>query len=171
MVELSGGYSGRKKRSPQEQDLEDHIAEEAVEVKPVVEAHTRNFGDVSRILALAGAKPQVVELSGGYSGRKKRSPQNENLEDQIAEETVEVGPVVEVQARNFGDVSKILALAGAKPQVVELSGGYSGRKKRSTQDENLEDQIAEENENVEPVVEIQIRNFGDVSKILAIAGK
>ena len=60
---------------------------------------------------------QVVDPSGGYSGRRRRSSV-----DDLEEEVVEVvDPAAEDQAepprRDFGDLARLLNIAGAKPQV------------------------------------------------------
>ena len=60
---------------------------------------------------------QVVDPSAGYSGRRRRSSV-----DDLEEEVVEVvDPAAEDEAepplRDFGDLTRLLNIAGAKPQV------------------------------------------------------
>jgi len=137
---------------------------------------TRNFGNIARILAIAGTKPKAVDPSGGYSGRRKRrqsdfagfhhsrsnlyntrpQPDTRYTSFQVEEEqqivaeagaapeshvvpvAAPVTPVTPVtpkvaspSGRDFGNIGRILAIAGTKPKAVDPSGGYSGRKKRS----------------------------------------
>jgi len=130
------GY-GRKKRESTDDDTTEADEEELL-VNPDQtddQPPRRDFGDLTRLLNIAGAKPQVVDPSGGYSGRRRRSS-----DDDFEEEVVEVvDPAAEDEAepprRDFGDLARLLSIAGAKPQAVDLSGSYSGRRRRS--DNNL----------------------------------
>jgi len=108
----------------------------------------RDFGNIARILAIAGTKPKAVDLSGSYSGRKKRSDSNHAavhpfhsskgfFQYGLSQEEALSDPLVTQHAqagaqRDFGDISRILAIAGTKPKAVDLSGSYSGRRKRSS---------------------------------------
>lgn len=108
----------------------------------------RDFGNIARILAIAGTKPKAVDLSGSYSGRKKRSDSNHAAvhpfdnskgfyQYGLSQEEALTDPLVAQHAqagaqRDFGDISRILAIAGTKPKAVDLSGSYSGRRKRSS---------------------------------------
>jgi len=148
----------------------------------------RDFGNIASILAIAGAKPQEVEFSGSY--RKKRQVTEEMFEQEVENsflhqaEDLSNDPVVADQlsrsGRDFGDIASILAIAGAKPQEVDFSGSYSGRKKRQVTEEMFEQEVensflhqAEDLSN-DPVVADQLsrsgRDFGDIASILAIAG-
>ena len=74
-----------------------------------------------------------------------------------------------------------ISYSGAKPQEVDFSGSYSGRKKRQVTEEMFEQEVensflhqAEDLSN-DPVVADQLsrsgRDFGDIASILAIAGE
>lgn len=134
-LQLKRIYDGiRAKREAEES------AAAAVEVtadKPKLSA-ARNFGDVAKILAIAGTKPVAVDPSGSYSGRRRRQTgsfrpqpnQASRAEENAAIE--QAGPADQSPrgARNFGDISKILAIAGTGPVAVDPSGSYSGRRRR-----------------------------------------
>lgn len=92
-------------------------------------------GDIARILRIAGTKPVAVDPSGSYSGRKKRS---ESLDLTAGEAPVPAEGQLVVQqgqeegGRNFGNIARILQIAGTKPKPVDLTGSYSGRRKRDS---------------------------------------
>jgi len=135
----SGGYDERRKRSPQKEPahanahqygLVDSIDESSVTVKP----HGK-YGDLQKILALAGAKPQKV--SGGVSyGRKKRSP--EDISNEIITNEIPNGPglvkkvaieAVKVKSHgNYGNIAQEYDAGTGKHNVV-FNGRY-GRRKR-----------------------------------------
>merc|ERR1712080_435961 len=92
---------------------------------------------ILRVLEVANAKPTPVELSGSYSGKKKRSAQQGHTANSDASEDVETFETAsETPGRNAAlsaAILRVLEVAGAKPTPVELSGSYSGKKKRSAQ--------------------------------------
>jgi len=114
---------GRRRRSAQEEQLPSNEQQTASQ-ESAPSGGKRDFGNIASILAIAGAKPTAVDFSGSYTGRKKRSENNQ--QQTAAQEFVPVEG-----KRNFGNIASILAIAGAKPAAVDLSGSYSGRKKRS----------------------------------------
>jgi len=139
----------------------------------------RDFGDIGSILAIAGAKPQEVDPSGGYSGRKRRQSLDdydyEQTESDNAEEVDQVVDQAPRGGRDFGDIGSILAIAGAKPQEVDPSGGYSGRKRRQSLDDYDYEQteIVDSDEATgEEAAELPRsgRDFGNIAHILAVAG-
>ena len=173
-VVRSGGYGGRKKRSPQDvssvaaspfaggSNPDDQLAVESQSTSRVPAAALAN------ILKVAGAGRTPVVRGGGYSGRKRRSPMDTSSADFDSLETSENlqslspsgGPdnrrkrsaqKVPVHANahqyglvdnpevgiaphgKYGDLQRILALSGAKPQPISRGVSY-GRRKRSPQD-------------------------------------
>lgn len=170
----SGGYGGRKKRSPQDVSSvaaspfagglnpDDQLAVESQSTSRVPAAALAN------ILKVAGAGRTPIVRGGGYSGRKRRSPMDTSSADFDSLETSENlqslspsgGPdnrrkrsaqKVPVHANahqyglvdnpevgiaphgKYGDLQRILALSGAKPQPISRGVSY-GRRKRSPQD-------------------------------------
>merc|ERR1712203_595699 len=85
---------------------------------------------ILRVLEVANAKPTPVEHTGSYSGRKRRSAQqSQNTEDA---ETFSTAPTTPGRNAAFSAaILRVLEVANAKPTPVELSGSYSGKKKRS----------------------------------------
>merc|ERR1712013_182887 len=166
-------FFGRKRRSPQTQqnqvlpitniaNQDDQLAVESVSSSRVPAAALAN------ILKIAGAGKTPVVRSGGYGGRKRRSPMDTSSADFDSLETSENlqslspsgGPdnrrkrsaqKVPVNANahqyglvdnpevgiaphgKYGDLQRILALSGAKPQPISRGVSY-GRRKRSPQD-------------------------------------
>jgi len=116
---------GRKRRSAQAVQLSSSQQQTAAQESALAGGGKRNFGNIASILAIAGAKPVAVELSGSYSGRRKRSETNQQQTSAAQESAPAAGK------RNFGNIASILAIAGAKPAAVDPSGSYSGRRKRS----------------------------------------
>jgi hypothetical protein len=119
--------------------------ENAVEVLPnhpvqsEEEPAKRDFGDLARILSIANAKPQAVDLSGSYSGKRRRSTDDDVV---IEEREPQTETAAEPAQRDFGDLARILSIANAKPQPIEPGNrSYSGRRRRS--DDNLHGLVAE----------------------------
>ena len=86
---------------------------------------------------MANAKPTPVEHTGSYSGRRRRSAQQGQTASSDASEDVETfGTASATPGRNAAlsaAILRVLEVANAKPTPVELSGSYSGKKKRSAQ--------------------------------------
>lgn len=144
-------FYGRKRRSPQTQQnqvlpittiasQDDQVAVESVSQSRVPAAALAN------ILAIAGAGKTPIVRSGGYGGRKKRSPQDSssvtlfspnaggsNPDDQLAVESQSTSRVPAAALAN------ILKVAGAGRTPVSRGGGYSGRKRRSPMDSSSAD--------------------------------
>jgi len=106
----------------------------------------RDFGNVARILAIAGAGPITVDPSGNYAGRRKRSdssftafafPATGDADSRGLQQS-EVGfqeaqSITQADApRDFGDIGRILAIAGTGSKKVDPNGGYGRRKRRSS---------------------------------------
>jgi len=161
-VDLSGSYSGRKKRQVTEemfeQEVENSFLHQAEDLSndPVVADQLsrsgRDFGDIASILAIAGASPQEVDFSGSYSGRKRRQVTGSVFDD--SEEAFDQDSRSDAAAqqetrsgRDFGNIASILAIAGAKPVEVDLSGSYTGRKRRQTTEEGNNSLLADVNLN------------------------
>merc|ERR1711970_1108838 len=164
----------RKRRSPQTQQnqvlpitniasQDDQLAVESVSTSRVPAAALAN------ILKIAGAGKTPIVRSGGYGGRKRRSPMDSSSADFDSLETSENLPSlspngggphnrrkrsaqkVPVHANahqyglvdnpevgiaphgKYGDLQRILALSGARPQPISRGVSY-GRRKRSPQD-------------------------------------
>merc|ERR1712095_240345 len=143
-------FYGRKRRSPQTQQnqvlpitniqtQDDQLAVESVSTSRVPAAALAN------ILKIAGAGKTPVVRSGGYGGRKKRSPQDVSSvaaspfaggsgpDDQIAVESQSTSRVPASALAN------ILKVAGAGKTPISRGGGYSGRKRRSPMDSSSAD--------------------------------
>merc|ERR1712027_119493 len=148
--EIEDFYS-RKRRSPQTQQnqvlpitniqtQDDQLAVESVSTSRVPAAALAN------ILKIAGAGKTPIVRTGGYGGRKRRSPQDSssvaqpnpnasglNPEDQIAVESQSASRVPASALAN------ILKVAGAGKTPISRGGGYSGRKRRSPMDSSSAD--------------------------------
>ena len=92
---------------------------------------------ILRVLEVANAKPTPVEHTGSYSGRRRRSAQQGQTASSDASEDVETFETASAtpgrNAALSAAILRVLEVAGAKPTPVELSGSYSGKKKRSAQ--------------------------------------
>jgi len=92
---------------------------------------------ILRVLEVANAKPTPVEHTGSYSGRRRRSAQQGQTASSNASEDVETFETASAtpgrNAALSAAILRVLEVAGAKPTPVELSGSYSGKKKRSAQ--------------------------------------
>merc|ERR1712088_1106092 len=81
---------------------------------------------ILRVLEVANAKPTPVELSGSYSGRKKRSAQQSEPNTAEGVETFSTAPTTPGRnAALSAAILRVLEVANAKPTPVELSGSYS----------------------------------------------
>merc|ERR1739848_182169 len=110
----------------------------------------RDFGDIASILAIAGASPQEVDFSGSYSCRKRRQVTGSVFDDSEGafdqDSRSDAAAQQETRSgRNFGNIASILAIAGAKPVEVDLSGSYTGRKRRQTTEEGNNTLLADVN--------------------------
>merc|ERR1712061_334245 len=102
-----------------------------VDIKPHGE-----YGDLQKILALSGAKPQAISGGSSYGGRKKRSPQD--LTNEIITNEIQTGSglvkdvaieAVKIKSHgNYGNIAQFYD-AGANPKNVVVNGRY-GRRKR-----------------------------------------
>merc|ERR1712106_952047 len=131
--------TGRRRRSPQNEqnqvlpitdisDQDDQIAVESTSASRVSASVLEN------ILRVAGAGKTPIVRQGGY-GRRKRSPQKEPLHSNAHQYgLVDSPPVVVKSHGKYGDIQRILALSGAKPQKISRGVSYGRRKKRSPQD-------------------------------------
>ena len=92
---------------------------------------------ILRVLEVANAKPTPVEHTGSYSGRRRRSAQQGQTASSDASEDVETFETSSAtpgrNAALSAAILRVLEVANAKPTPVELSGSYSGKKKRSAQ--------------------------------------
>merc|ERR1712001_12136 len=132
-VEHTGSYSGRKRRSAQQSQNTDA---ETFSTAPTTPGRNAALSEaILRVLEVANAKPTPVELSGSYSGRKKRSAQQSeqpNTSEDV--ETFSTAPTTPGRnAALSAAILRVLEVANAKPTPVELSGSYSGKKRRSAQ--------------------------------------
>merc|ERR1711970_1489211 len=170
-VSRGGGYSGRKRRSPMDSSSADFDSLETSENLPSlspsgggplnrrkrsaqkVPVHANahqyglvdnpevgiaphgKYGDLQRILALSGARPQPISSGVSY-GRRKRSPQD--LTNEIITNEIQTGSglvknvaVEAVKIKSHGNYGNIAQLydAGANSKNVVVNGRY-GRRKR-----------------------------------------
>lgn len=127
------GLDSRRKRSPQKVAVPVHSNAHQyglVEDAGAITQPEGKYGDLQKILALSGAKPQPV--SGGVSyGRRKRSDIITN-EIQTGPTLVKDVAIHAVKIKSHGNYGKIAQVndAGATSKHVVLNG-RSGRRKRS----------------------------------------
>lgn len=147
----SGGYGGRKRRSPQDSSSVAQLNPIASDLAPedqiAVESQSTSrvpASALANILKVAGAGKTPISRGGGYSGRKRRSPQDTSSaaqiipvasgsDDQLALESESASRVPAAALAN------ILKIAGAGKTPISRGGGYSGRKRRSPMDSSSAD--------------------------------
>merc|ERR1712106_1044059 len=149
--------TGRRRRSPQNEqnqvlpitDISDQDDQIAVESTSASRVSASVLGNILRV---AGAGKTPIVRQGGY-GRKKRSPMDSSSNDFDSLERRKRSPQIETLHSNahqyglvdsppvavkshgkYGDIQRILALSGAKPQKISRGVSYGRRKKRSPQD-------------------------------------
>merc|ERR1712110_1329647 len=122
---------------------------------------------ILRVLEVANAKPTPVELSGSYSGRKKRSAQQSEPNTAEDVETFSTAPTTPGRnAALSAAILRVLEVANAKPTPVELSGSYSGKKRRSAQLEPVHSN-AHQYGLLEPKVElVKVKSHGNFGKVV-----
>ena len=90
---------------------------------------------ILRVLEVANAKPTPVDPTGSYSGRRRRSAQQQ--EQAVNSNDAETFPTASVtpgrNAALSAAVLRVLEVAGATPTPVDPSGSYSGRRRRNAQ--------------------------------------
>ena len=136
-VSPRGGSDKRRKRSPQKEPAHSNAHQYGLLDNPevVVKPHGK-YGDLQKILALSGAKPQPISRGVSYGRRKKRSPQdlsNEIITNKIQSEPGLVKDVaiqaVKIKSHgNYGNIAQLYD-AGANSKNVVVNGRY-GRRKR-----------------------------------------
>merc|ERR1711892_916585 len=133
----SGGSDRRRKRSPQIETLHSNAHQYGlVDSPPVVVKSHGKYGDIQRILALSGAKPQKISRGVSYGRRKKRSPQD--LSNEIITNEIQTGSglvkevaieAVKIKSHgNYGNIAQTYD-AGANSKNKVVNGRY-GRRKR-----------------------------------------
>jgi len=133
----SGGSDRRRKRSPQIEPLHSNAHQYGlVDSPPVVVKSHGKYGDIQRILALSGAKPQKISRGVSYGRRKKRSPQD--LSNEIITNEIQTGSglvkevaieAVKIKSHgNYGNIAQTYD-AGANSKNKVVNGRY-GRRKR-----------------------------------------
>merc|ERR1711892_1598901 len=133
----SGGSDRRRKRSPQRAPLHSNAHQYGlVDSPPVVVKPHGKYGDIQRILALPGAKPQKISRGVSYGRRKKRSPQE--LSNEIITNEIQTGSglvkevaieAVKIKSHgNYGNIAQTYD-AGANSKNKVVNGRY-GRRKR-----------------------------------------
>jgi len=136
-VSPPGGSDKRRKRSPQKEPSQSSTNLYGLVDNPdvVVKPHGK-YGDLQKILALSGAKPQPISRGVSYGRPKKRSP--EDLSNEIITNEIQTGPglvkdvaIEAVKIKSHGNYGNIAQLydAGAKSKNVVVNGRY-GRRKR-----------------------------------------
>merc|ERR1712223_1326250 len=122
------------------------------------------------VLEVANAKPTPVEHTGSYSGRRKRSAQQGQTASSDASEDVETFETASTtpgrNAALSAAILRVLEVAGAKPTPVELSGSYSGKKKRSAQLEPTHSN-AHQYGLIEPKIDlVKVKSHGNFGKVV-----
>merc|ERR1712004_545379 len=125
---------------------------------------------ILRVLEVANAKPTPVEHTGSYSGRRRRSAQQGQTASSDASEDVETFETVSAtpgrNAALSAAILRVLEVAGAKPTPVELSGSYSGKKKRSAQLEPTHSN-AHQYGLIEPKIDlVKVKSHGNFGKVV-----
>jgi len=132
-----GGSDKRRKRSPQKEPAHSNAHQYGLVDNPdvVVKPHSK-YGDLQKILALSGAKPQPISSGVSYGRHKRRSP--EDLSDEIITNEIQTGPglvkdvaVEAVKIKSHGNYGNIAQLyeTWANSKNVVVNGRY-GRRKR-----------------------------------------
>merc|ERR1712004_846560 len=125
---------------------------------------------ILRVLEVANAKPTPVEHTGSYSGRRRRSAQQGQTASSDASEDVETFETASETPGRTAALSaailRVLEVAGAKPTPVELSGSYSGKKKRSAQLEPTHSN-AHQYGLIEPKIDlVKVKSHGNFGKVV-----
>jgi len=133
-----GGSDRRRKRSPQKEPVHSNAHQYGLVDNPevAIKPHGK-YGDLQKILALSGAKPQKISRGGSsYGRRKKRSPQD--LTNEIITNEIQTGSglvkdvaieAVKIKSHgNYGNIAQFYD-AGANSKNVVVNGRY-GRRKR-----------------------------------------
>merc|ERR1740123_2348682 len=90
---------------------------------------------ILRVLKIAGAEPTPVDPTGSYSGRRRRSAQQQEQVNTNDAETFATASAL-TPGRNAAlsaAILNVLKVAGASPTPVDPTGSYSGRRRRSAQ--------------------------------------
>jgi len=145
-VVRGSSYAGRKRRSPQEPSgaVEQETEAEAELPRTAKAIKSRLAGvDLTSFLAIGGAPKggTPVDPSGSYSGRRRRSPQEEvgsespeeNQEDLAAEAEAPRSAAAPGGRLGGFDLARFLAIAGAPAEGTPVVRGssYSGRRRRA----------------------------------------
>merc|ERR1711863_172026 len=118
----------------EDEQLETEDAETFATVSATPRRNAALSAAIPRVLEVANAKPTPVEHTGSYSGRKRRSAQQSQQLNTENAETFSTAPTTPGRnAALSAAILRVLEVANAKPTPVELSGSYSGRKKRNAQ--------------------------------------
>merc|ERR1712037_172636 len=120
-----------------------------------------------RVLEVANAKPTPVEHTGSYSGRKRRSAQQSQQLNTEDAETFSTAPTTPGRnAALSAAILRVLEVANAKPTPVELSGSYSGKKRRSADLEPVHSN-AHQYGLLEPKGElVKVKSHGNFGKVV-----
>merc|ERR1711971_442122 len=88
---------------------------------------------ILRVLKIAGAEPTPVDPTGSYSGRRRRSAQQqEQTANSNDAETFATPASAVTPGRNAAlsaAILNVLKVAGASPTPVDPTGSYSGRRR------------------------------------------
>merc|ERR1712001_519222 len=88
---------------------------------------------ILRVLEVANARPTPVDPTGSYSGRRRRSAQQEPEQSNDAETSATASATPGRNAALSAAILKVLEVANANPTPVDPSGSYSGRRRRNAQ--------------------------------------
>jgi len=128
---------------------------------------------ILRVLEVANAKPTVVDPTGSYSGRRRRSAQLESvqsndelLETDDAETFATASATPGRSAALSAAILRVLEVANAKPTTVEHTGSYSGKRRRSAQLVPVHSS-AHQYGLLEPKVElVKVKSHGNYGKVV-----
>merc|ERR1711971_1550943 len=88
---------------------------------------------ILRVLKIAGAEPTPMDPTGSYSGRRRRSAQQQEQVNTNDAETLASALTPGRNAALSAAILNVLKVAGASPTPVDPTGSYSGRRRRSAQ--------------------------------------
>merc|ERR1712172_396532 len=126
---------------------------------------------ILRVLKIAGAEPTPVDPTGSYSGRRRRSAQQqEQVVNSNDAETFATASASATPGRNAAlsaAILNVLKVAGASPSPVDPTGSYSGRRRRSAQHLEPVHSNAHQYGLLEPKVElVKVKSHGNYGKVV-----
>jgi hypothetical protein len=122
---------------------------------------------ILRVLEVANARPTPVDPTGSYSGRRRRSAQQEPEQSNDAEISATASTTPGRNAALSAAILRVLEVANASPTPVDPTGSYSGRRRRSAQLEPVHHSNAHQYGLLEPKVElVKVKSHGNYGKVV-----